>query len=161
IKAGQPVGFAQLTSESVGEAQVTCVRAVPAGATSEAATTTVRFTKPVTGFELAVTPPHIPYVDRARITVTLLSGEGEDRTPINADEKRLILRTRDGLGYIIPEYVESGPGEFEGSALFQPYDRGVVHISASTPDFPSQQVELDVAVPFLMFLLPPLGGLCG
>jgi hypothetical protein len=161
IKVGQPVGSAQLTSDSVGEAQITCVRAVPAATTSETATTTVRFTKPVTGFELAVTPPRIPYIDRAQITVTLLSGEGEDRTPIATDEKRTIALTRDRPGEIIPEHVEIAPGKFQGSAVFQPYDRGIVRISASTPDFPSQQVPLNVELPLLMFLLPPLGGLCG
>jgi hypothetical protein len=161
IKAGQPVGSTQLTSDSVGEAQITCIRAVPAAPMSEAATTTVRFTKPVTGFELAVTPPRIPSIDRAQITVTLLSGEGEDRTPIQTDEKRTISLTRDKAGEIIPEQVEIEPGKFQGSAVFQPYDRGIVRISASTPDFPSQQVSLNVELPLLMFLLPPLGGLCG
>jgi hypothetical protein len=161
IAAGQPVGVAQLTSDSVGEAKITCVRAVPAATTSEAATATVQFTKPVTGFDLTVTPPRIPYLDRAKITVTLLSGEGEDRTPIQTDVKRTISLTRDAPGEIIPETVDIEPGKFEGSAVFQPYDRGVVHISASTPDFPSQRVELQVALPLLMFLLPPFGGLCG
>jgi len=161
IRAGEPVGSAQLTSDTVGEAQITCVRAVPATIAGGAPTATVQFRKPVTGYELAVTPPRIPYVDRARITVTLLGGEGEDRRPIQTDEKRTISLTRDKSGEIIPEQVDIKPGEFQTSAVFQPYDRGVVHISASTPDFPSQQVELQVAVPLLMFLLPPVGGLCG
>ena len=161
IKAGEPVGSTQLTSETVGEARITCARAVPGALTSEVATTAVLFTRPVTGFELTVTPPTIPYLDTAKITVTLLSGAGDGRTPIETDVKRTISLTRDGTGEIVPDRIEIKPGEFAGSASYQPFDRGVVHISASTPGFSNQRVELQVAVPYLMFLLSPLGGLCG
>jgi hypothetical protein len=158
IGAGEPIGTARITSNAVGDATITCVRAVPSVQEEDAPTATVHFRQPITGFELAVTPPRIPSIDRATITVTLQRIPG---VPIESDERRTIALTRDKGGEIVPEDIEIKAGDFKGSAIFQPYDRGVVRISATTPGFPTQFVDLEVALPFLLFLLPPLGGMCG
>jgi hypothetical protein len=161
IKAGQQIGVAQLTSETVGEAQITCVHAVPAVPTNEPADeATVKFTRLVTGFTVFPTPPRIPSIDRARITVRLLSGEGKEQMPIEADQKRTISLTSNKAGAIMP--VEIEPPAFEGSSDYQPFERGPVQITAATPGFQDQVIDLEVvAIPLLLFLLPPLGGLCG
>jgi len=158
IDRGQPIGSARITSKDVGDATITCVRAVPSVQQDGTPTASVRFRQPITGFELAVTPPSIPSIDRATITVTLLRVNG---VPIESDERRTVALKRDKGGEIVPEDIEIKTGEFKGSAIFQPYDRGVVRITATTPGFPTQFVDLEVALPFLLFLLPPLGGMCG
>jgi hypothetical protein len=158
IEVDQPIGTARISSSTVGDATITCVRAVPSVQQDEAPTATVRFRQPITGFELAVTPPRIPSIDRATITVTLQRVDG---VPIESDERRTVALRRDKGGEIVPEDIEIKAGDFKGTAIFQPYDRGVVRISATTPGFQTQFVELEVALPFLLFLLPPLGGMCG
>jgi hypothetical protein len=161
IRAGpSPVGSTKLTSATVGEATVTCVRAVPALAALGTEPVTVRFKQPVTSFELAVTPPRIPWIDRAGIAITL---HREGGATIETDERRRISLSREtGSGEIQPEVVVIEEGEFEGRATFLPYEKGPVRISANMSGFLRQHVDLEVvALPYLMFLLPTLGGLCG
>ena len=161
IQAGpEPVGSTQLTSDAVGEATVTCVRAVPPVSAADTAPVTVRFKQPVTSFELSVTPPRIPWIDRAGIAITL---HREGGATIATDEKRRISLSREaGSGEIQPEVVDIEEGEFEGRATFTPYEKGPVRISAAMSGFVRQHVDLEVvALPYLMFLLPTFGGLCG
>ena len=155
-----PVGSTELTSDAVGEATVTCVRAVPALSAAVTEPVTVRFKQPVTSFELAVTPPRIPWIDRAGIAITL---HREGGATIATDERRRISLSREtGSGEIQPEVVDIEEGEFEGRATFLPYEKGSVRISAATSGFVRQHVDLEVvALPYLMFLLPTFGGLCG
>ena len=155
-----PVGKTQLTSDSVGEATITCVRTVPALSASETTPVTVRFKQPVAGFELSVTPPQVPWIDRAGVLIRLFREGG---ATITTDEKRRISLSREsGSGEIQPEVVDIEPGEFEGRATFLPYQKGSVRISAAMSGFVSQHVDLEIlALPYLMFLLPTIGGLCG
>ena len=160
IRPDDPIGKTRLTSDTVGEATVECAQTVPPTALMGKPSVTVLFRKPVARFELVVTPPRIPWVDRASIKLRLLR---EDGAAIETDEKKRFSLNRDSaLGEIIPEVVEIDVGEFEGSATFHPFDVGTVGILAATPGFLPQRVNIEViSLPYLMLLLPVFGGMCG
>jgi hypothetical protein len=160
IEAGGAVGKGAITSETVGEATISCVRSVPRVPTEATRPVTVHFKPPVTGFDLRVDPPRMPWVDRADIVVTLLR---DDETPVRTDETRVVTLHRDsGSGDIQPTELKIERDEFQGRATFTPYQTGHVRVAATTPDFARVAVDIEVtSLPYLMFMLPVLGGICG
>lgn len=160
IQANRTVGKALLRSDTPGEATVTCVRAVPPVSTGDDVSISVRFKQPVAGFQLRVDPPRMPWVDRAEVVVTLLR---EDETPVATDEPRSVaLHRESGSGDIQPGELEIPAGQFQARAAFTPFQTGPVRIAATTPGFQPAIVALEVtSLPYLMFMLPMLGGICG
>jgi len=160
IKGGQALGTSRITSEIAKEAVVSCVRVVPSLATSGAEPVRIAFKQPVNAFSVEIAPPSISWVDRAGIIVTLLR---EQKIPVKTDDAVQISLHRDsGKGDIQPETFEIKAGEFEGRSMFLPYQKGPVHISVAIPNFLIESVDFEVtALPYLMFMLPTFGGICG
>jgi hypothetical protein len=160
IKAGQTLGKARISSEIAKEAVISCAKVVPPFATSGVEPVHIAFKQPVNLYELKVAPPKIYWVDKTEIIVTLLRAP---KVSVKTDDPVSISLHRDsGNGEIQPETIEIKAGEFEGRSTFLPYKKGLVRISAVIPNFVSDSVDFEVtALPYLMFMLPSFGGICG
>ena len=159
IPAGQAIGVATLTSNAVETVKVELVSSAPLAEVDGSRELLIPFGPPITGVVLTASPPIITLVDKSDVIIQLTDANGQ---PQNTDQPRQLSLSIDaGRGELEAEELTIPAGGFQVRTTLRPTWRGIVSISAFTPNLPAGNVKITVTLPVLLLSLSVIGGLAG